>query len=101
MSVDLDDAEGEVPLVEEAVGRIGNHLSAIDVGGGADNQRGKPPPDNDDLPRDLSHISAGYKRALWIVVVLNAGDRVVEMVGGFFSGSQALKAEALDFLATA
>ena len=40
----------------------------------------------------------GYRRALWVVVVLNAGYGVVEMVGGFLAGSQALKADALDFL---
>ena len=40
----------------------------------------------------------GYRRALWTVVLLNVGYGVVEMVGGFVSGSQALKADALDFL---
>ncbi len=39
-----------------------------------------------------------YKRALWIVIVLNLGFGVVEMVGGFAAGSQALKADALDFI---
>jgi cation diffusion facilitator family transporter len=54
--------------------------------------------DDDDLPRDLAHITPAYKRALWIVVGLNVGYGLVEMVGGFISGSQALKADALDFL---
>lgn len=40
----------------------------------------------------------GYTFALWIVVVLNAGYGVVELAGGVFSGSQALKADALDFI---
>ncbi|MBP7703697.1 MAG: cation diffusion facilitator family transporter [Caulobacter sp.] len=53
--------------------------------------------DDDDLP-DLSHVTPAYKRALWIVVLLNAGYGAVEIVGGFLSGSQALKADALDFL---
>lgn len=39
-----------------------------------------------------------YKRALWIVVILNIGFGLVEIVAGFLSGSQALKADALDFL---
>ena len=39
-----------------------------------------------------------YRRALWIVVILNLGFGVVEAVGGFVSGSQALKADSLDFL---
>lgn len=43
-------------------------------------------------------IDQSYKRALWIVVLLNAGFGLVEMVGGLIAGSQALKADALDFL---
>lgn len=39
-----------------------------------------------------------YRRALWIVVVLNLGFGLAELVGGFVAGSQALKADALDFL---
>lgn len=39
-----------------------------------------------------------YRRALWIVVVLNVGFGLLEFVGGFFANSQALKADALDFL---
>ena len=39
-----------------------------------------------------------YRRALWIVVLLNLGFGIVEIVGGFFARSQALKADALDFL---
>lgn len=41
---------------------------------------------------------SAYRRALWIVVLLNLGFGVVEAVGGFFAGSQALKADSLDFL---
>lgn len=54
--------------------------------------------DCDDLQKDLSHITPAYKRALWIVVILNAGYGLAEMVGGFLADSQALKADALDFL---
>ena len=39
-----------------------------------------------------------YRRALWIVVILNIGFGLIEIVAGFLSGSQALKADALDFL---
>ncbi|MFD3264369.1 cation diffusion facilitator family transporter [Phenylobacterium ferrooxidans] len=39
-----------------------------------------------------------YRRALWIVVVLNVAFGLFEIVGGFLAGSQALKADALDFL---
>ncbi|MBP6942750.1 MAG: cation transporter [Candidatus Buchananbacteria bacterium] len=51
-----------------------------------------------ELPDDLLHITPAYKRALWIVVILNAGYGIAEMIGGFLAGSQALKADALDFL---
>jgi Co/Zn/Cd efflux system component len=39
-----------------------------------------------------------YRQALWTVAVLNAGYGIVEMAGGIISDSQALKADALDFL---
>ena len=53
--------------------------------------------DDDKLPKDLSHITPAYRRALWIVVGLNVTYGIAEMVAGFISGSQALKADALDF----
>ena len=43
-------------------------------------------------------MSASFKRALWIVIIINAVMFVVEMTAGFASSSQALKADALDFL---
>lgn len=39
-----------------------------------------------------------YRRALWVVVLLNLGFGVVEITGGVLAKSQALKADALDFL---
>ncbi len=53
---------------------------------------------DDDLPKDLSHITPAYRRALWVVVLLNVGYGISEMIGGFIADSQALKADALDFL---
>ncbi len=44
-------------------------------------------------------LSADYKRRLWLVIVINAAMFVVEMGAGAFAGSQALQADALDFLA--
>jgi Co/Zn/Cd efflux system component len=35
---------------------------------------------------------------LWTVVVLNVGFGLLELVGGFVAGSQALKADSLDFI---
>ena len=39
-----------------------------------------------------------YRKALWIVAAMNFGFGVAEIVGGFIANSQALKADALDFL---
>ena len=39
-----------------------------------------------------------YRRALWIVVILNLGFGAIEIVGGFIANSQALKADSLDFI---
>lgn len=43
-------------------------------------------------------VDPAYRRALWVVVVLNIGFGLVELAGGFLAGSQALKADSLDFL---
>jgi Co/Zn/Cd efflux system component len=43
-------------------------------------------------------LSTAYKRALWVVIAINATMFLVEMGAGVLSGSQALKADALDFL---
>lgn len=77
--------EADLPRIERAVGATGYGFERIGAGedaGGA----GK------------AHRDPGYRRALWIVVNLNVGYGVVEMVGGFLAGSQALKADALDFV---
>lgn len=42
--------------------------------------------------------SPAYRRALWAVVAINAVMFVVEMTAGALAGSQALRADALDFL---
>jgi len=43
-------------------------------------------------------MSAEYRRRLWIVIAINAVMFVVEMTAGVLSRSQALQADALDFL---
>lgn len=45
-----------------------------------------------------THETPAYRRALWWVVGLNLTMGVVEAVSGYLAGSQALKADALDFL---
>lgn len=46
-------------------------------------------------------MSPSYKRRLWAVIALNAAMFVVEMGAGHLAGSQALQADALDFLGDA
>lgn len=84
---------GRLAEVERAVTGIGYQLDRLDAPRAASGAG-----DDDELPKDLSHITPAYKRALWIVVALNVGYGLVEIVGGFLAGSQALKADALDFL---
>lgn len=48
-----------------------------------------------DIP---AHAAPAYRRALWLVAVSNLAMGIVESVSGYFAGSQALKADALDFL---
>ncbi len=43
-------------------------------------------------------MSKGFKRALWAVIVINGGMFFVEITAGALAGSQALQADALDFL---
>jgi Co/Zn/Cd efflux system component len=43
-------------------------------------------------------LSADYKRRLWLVIAINAGMFVIEMGAGALAGSNALRADALDFL---
>lgn len=92
MTVHVPDPGSRLPEVERAVANIGYRLNRLDA----------PETDHegdiDDLPKDLSHVTPAYRRALWIVIVLNVGYGLIEMVGGFIAGSQALKADALDFL---
>lgn len=47
---------------------------------------------------ELSQAGKGYRRALIWVVALNLGMGIAEMAGGLLGLSQALKADALDFL---
>lgn len=88
MTLKLDDPARRAPKVEETVESLGYRL----------NRQREAAGDDDDLPKDLSHITPAYKRALWIVVLINVGYGLAEIVAGFLAGSQALKADALDFL---
>ncbi len=87
MTLHLNDGAAALPEIERVVTGLGYQLDRLDGAGG----------DADAVP-PASHLTPGYKKALWFVVLLNAGYGVIEMVGGFLSDSQALKADALDFM---
>ncbi|MEO3432340.1 cation diffusion facilitator family transporter [Inquilinus sp. CAU 1745] len=93
MSLRVDDPSTCLPEVERTVAGLGYRLARVRPAAepGADE-------DDDDRVQDYSHATPAYRRALWIVVLLNAGYGAAEIVAGFVAGSQALKADALDFL---
>jgi len=43
-------------------------------------------------------MSAGFRRALWVIIAINAAMFGVEMIAGAIAGSRALQADTLDFL---
>lgn len=90
MTLAVDNPDSRLPEVERTVTGLGYHLQRLVASTNAN--------DDDELPKDLAHVAPGYRRALWIVVLLNVGYGVVEIIGGFLADSQALKADALDFL---
>ena len=94
MTLDVDDPAARLPVVEGAVTDLGYRLARVGQG------RANTADDDDDDDRipDLSHVTPAYKRALWIVVLLNVGYGVIEIGGSFLAGSQALQADALDFI---
>ena len=44
-------------------------------------------------------LDSRYKRILWTVIAINGAMFLTEIIAGQLAGSQALKADALDFLA--
>lgn len=93
MTVDVDNPAVRLSALEAAVEGLGYQLDRLDQpkAEAADD-------DDDDKIPDLSNVTPAYKRALWIVVLLNVGYGVVEIGGSILSGSQALQADALDFI---
>jgi cation transport ATPase len=83
-----------LPAVERAVVALGYQLDRI----GHVASAGAGVGDVDGQSNARSYMRPAYKRALWIVVLLNAGYGVLEAAGGYLAGSQALEADALDFL---
>lgn len=83
MALRIDRPADRLPAVERVVEGLGYRLARMQ---------------EDSATPDLGHVAPAYRRALWIVVLLNLGYGIVEIVGGFIAGSQALKADALDFI---
>jgi Co/Zn/Cd efflux system component/copper chaperone CopZ len=91
MTLQVRDPDQHLPEVERAVTALGYKLDRLPPSDDSD-------PDDDDRIADYSHAAPGYRRALWIVVLLNVGMGIAEIAAGLAAGSQALKADALDFL---
>ncbi|WP_245895285.1 cation transporter [Devosia submarina] len=99
MTLEVDDPARQLPVLETAVADLGYQLDRLggQKASGREHDHDEDGDDDEHIP-DLSHVTPAYKRALWIVVLLNVGYGVVEIVGSFLAGSQALQADSLDFL---
>lgn len=100
MTLEVDDPAARLPIVENAVTELGYQLDRLDApkASGSEHDHDEDGDDDDDRIPDLSHVTPAYKRALWIVVLLNVGYGVVQIFGSFVSGSQAVQADSLDFI---
>lgn len=99
MTLEVDDPRARLPVVENAVTELGYQLNRLDAPrASGERDLDDDGDDDDDRIPDLSHVSPAYKRALWIVVLLNVGYGVIEIGGSLLSGSQALQADSLDFI---
>jgi Co/Zn/Cd efflux system component/copper chaperone CopZ len=87
MTLQVDDPASRLPEVERTISDLGYKLDRVQFAR-----------DDDDRLQDYTHTTPAYRRALWIVVLLNVGMGLAEIVAGFVGQSQALKADALDFL---
>jgi Co/Zn/Cd efflux system component len=56
---------------------------------------------DDHCAADAPPNSPGWRRALWIALVINAGFFLAEIIAGVAAGSAALQADALDFFGDA
>lgn len=90
MTLHVDSRSETLSEVERVVAALGYQLSPTP----------KMPTTSDASPEEAlpKQLAPSYRGALWMVVLLNVGYGVVEIGAGFFAGSQALKADALDFL---
>lgn len=86
LTLDVLPGDERLAAVELAISDAGYHLDRLWSEAAEEPIKAQP------------HLTVGYRRALWIVIALNVGYGAIEMIGGFIAGSQALKADALDFL---
>lgn len=98
MTLEVDDPDKRLPMVESSVTGLGYQLARIDAPKGSASEHDHDEDGDDDRIPDLSHVTPAYKRALWIVVLLNVGYGIIEIGGSLLSGSQALQADSLDFI---
>lgn len=101
MTLEVDDAAQRLPAVVTAVTNLGYQLDRVDAQKASGSERdhdSNDDDDDDDRVPDLSHVTPEYRKALWIVVLLNLGYGVVEIGGSVLAGSQALQADSLDFI---
>lgn len=80
---------GAISKVEAAVAQLGYQLNSL-VSDAIDGDA--------QVAGNVVQVAPAYKRALVLVIVLNVGYGAIEMLGGLAAVSQALKADALDFL---
>lgn len=88
MTVRVDNASLRLPEVEKAITGLGYKLDRLDL----------PDDGAEEGVKDYTRTTPDYRRALWIVVLLNVGMGLAEIVAGLYADSQALQADALDFL---
>ncbi|WP_341477208.1 cation transporter [Shimia abyssi] len=89
LTLDVVPSDERLAAVELAVSDVGYHLDRL---------RPESSESSEKSDEVKPHLTARYRRALWIVIFLNVGYGAIEMIGGFLAGSQALKADALDFV---
>ncbi|MFY0610857.1 MAG: cation transporter [Hyphomicrobiaceae bacterium] len=88
LTVGSEVARHQLAKVEQAVTAMGYRLDELPTGVA----------EASEATNRASHVSPQYKKALLVVILLNVGFGIIEMIGGMIAGSQALKADALDFL---
>lgn len=94
MTLEVDDPVARLPAVESAVTELGYQLDRVKAPKAVSGEHDHDEDGDDDRIPDLSHVTPAYKRALWIVVLLNVGYGIIEIGGSILSGSQALQADS-------